>query len=83
MVWGADTAGVLLELVVLADCPKLNENGAAEPAAGAAGAAAVLLLAGTPKPKAGFKSWPAGPLVGPKIGAGAEVAPKPNKGFAA
>lgn len=40
-------------------------------------------LAGAPKPKVDFESWLAGPLVAPKVGAGEEDAPKPNKGFAA
>ena len=61
----------------------MNENGAAvDPAAGAAGDAAAALLAGAPKPNVGFDSWlAAAPFVAPKLGTGAEDAPKPKVGF--
>ncbi len=60
----------------------MNANGAAaDPAAGAADDAAVVLLAGVPKPNVGLESWLAAPFVAPKVGAGAEDAPKPNTGF--
>lgn len=61
----------------------MNENGAAaDPAAGAAADVAVVLLAGAPNPNVGFDSWLAtAPFVVPKVGAGAEDAPKPKTGF--
>ena len=61
----------------------MNENGAAaDPVAGVAGDAAVVLLAAAPNPNMGFDSWLAtAPFVAPKVGAGAEDVPKPKTGF--